>query len=108
MPGVQQHLHQPEDAGRRGFYARDFGRAAGNGERQALEEGEIDVYVQRPSLESREAVGDCGEGLTDGPGRGYRGPGLDQIVKLITERLQKQEGGELIVHAHYRVLGVGT
>jgi hypothetical protein len=41
--GVQQHLHKSEDAGVVKFYAREFSRAAVDGERQALEERELNM-----------------------------------------------------------------
>src|SRR6266851_1379463 len=79
----------------------------GMGQRETLKQGEIDVYVERRGLKCRKAVGDCVEGTAH----------LIEIVETLVEAeileivakcLQPQKGGELLVHPHHRVLGVGA
>src|SRR6266851_8865875 len=105
--GVQQHLHQAQCAGVVEFDAGDFGGAARDGQREALKQGEINVYVQRLGLKLCKAVGNGGEQTAH----------LIAIVKTFVEAevleivakcLQPQKGGELLVHPHHRVLGVGA
>ena len=105
--GVQQHLHQPEHAGVVKFDARDFAAAAWNRQRETLEQGEINVHVERLNLKSGKAVSDGAEDTA------YLIEIIETFVKaeileIVAERLQPQEGRELLIHPHHRVLGVSA
>jgi len=104
---MQQHLHQAQHAGIVEFDAWGFMLAGGNGQGQALEEGEIDVDVERLGLEGREAVGDGAEDSTHLVEM-VEALGEPEIPEIVAERLQPQEGGKLLVHSHDRVLGIGA
>ena len=89
------------------FDAGDFPAAAWDGQRETLEQGEINVHVERLGLKGGEAVGDAAK----------QTPHLIEIVEtlvepevleIVVECLQPQEGGKLLVHPHDRVLGVGA
>ena len=89
---MQQHLHQAQHAGIVEFDAGGFMLAGGNGQGQALEEGELDVDVERLGLESREAVGD---GTEDSAHlvEMVEALGEPEIPEIVAERLQPQESG---------------
>ena len=80
---------------------------AGDGQRHTLEHGEIDVDVQCRGLKGREAVGDGGQGAAHFV-EVIKTLIEAEILEVVAQRLQAQEGGELLVHADHRVLGVGA
>jgi hypothetical protein len=82
-------------------------RLAWDRQREALEQGEIHVHIERLSLKSGKAVSDGAEDrahlveITEALVK-------PEILEIVAKRLQPQEGGELLVHPHHRVPGVGA
>src|ERR1700739_4133383 len=104
---VEENLHQADHAGVLDRDARHTGPACGNGQRQALKQGEINVDIERFRLEGRKAVGDGGELL---PNRLEILKRLLQpeVLEVVAQCFQAQEGCELLVHAQDGVAATGA
>jgi hypothetical protein len=89
------------------FDAGDFAAAARDGQGEALKQGEINVDVKRLGLKLCKAVSDGAEDTTHLIE--IVEPFIEaEILEIVAECLQPQKGGELLVHPHHRVLGVGA
>ena len=64
--GVQQDLQEPNDPCLMDFDSREADRADGDGQGEALKQGEIDMNVEPLRLEGSETVGDLKELFFDG------------------------------------------
>ena len=89
------------------FDAGDFTAGARDGQCEALKQREINVDIERLGLKLRKTVGDCAEGTA------HRIEIIEtfveaEILEIVAECLQPQKGGELLVHPHHRVLGIGA
>src|SRR5262245_23313658 len=62
---VQEHLHEPDDAGIVDLDAGIANRALGDGERKALQKRKVHVNVEPLGLIAGEAIGDALELLAD-------------------------------------------
>ena len=104
--GVEQHLHQAQHADVVEFDAGGLAALAWDRQREALEQREINMHVERLGFERGKAVGDAGEDaahliemvetLVE-----------PEVLEIVTERLQTQEGRELFIHSHDGILSVG-
>lgn len=104
---MEQHFHQPNHASVVDLDPWDFAFACHNGQGQALEQSEIDMYVEGLSLESREAVSDLTENLT------HRGEVIESFLQMkvgevVAAHFASEESKKLLVLFDKGVLEVGS
>ena len=105
--GVQQHLHETNHAGVVDFDARILGGAHGDGQSEALEQGEVSVHVQALCLEGGKALGDLEKLLAHG-GQMREAFPQAEVGEVIGADLIAQEGRELLVLLDEPVLPIGA
>ena len=96
---VQQDFHEPDHAGVVDLDAGELRGSHRDGQRQPLQEREVDVNVQALRLEGGEAVGDRQELLAHG-GEMIQALLQPEIGQIVGADLIAQEGGELLVLLH--------
>lgn len=83
------------------------GRSRLDGLRQALEEGELDMDVERLGLQGREAVQNAQEGLAHGR-QMLQALLQTEVAQVVRADLAAQEGGELLVLLEEGTFPVGA
>ena len=104
---VEQNFHEAEHAGVLDLNARDFGVSRGDGQSQTLEQGKVDVDIESLGLEFSETIGNGRQGLTNGF-QVIQGFFQSEVLQVVAEDLQAQEGRELLVHAEHGIFGAGA
>ena len=104
---VQENLEQADDAHIMDFDSRISDRADGDGQREALQQREVDMDVEPLRLEAGEAAGDGLKRLADGIEMVQSFP-QTEIGEVVGAQFVAQEGGELFVLLEEGVLEVGA
>ena len=105
--GMQQHLHEANDAGVVELDAGILRTAHGDGHGQALQQREVDLRVQAARLEGGEALGDAEEVLAQ-VGEVFESLSQSEVCQIVRAVLVAQEDSELLILLDERVLPVGT
>ena len=98
---------QPDDPRVVDFDAGILGAANADGQRQALQQGEVDLRVEALRLEGGEALGDGEEFLAHG-GEVLQTLLQAEVGQIVGADLVAQEGGELLILLDEGMLPVGA